>query len=234
MKTAIMQPYIFPYIGYFQMIGAVDFFVFYDDVHFINRGWINRNRILVNGKPTYITITLKEASQNKLINEISIFEEQKCFPKILKTIEQNYKKAPHFEVVYNLIKKIFDKKYENIGLLAAESVKEVCNYLDLKTKFSYSSEKFLNTKDNERADRLIKITKSLGSDTIINAIGGQALYDKIEFKEKGIDLFFIKTEEFSYPQLSVEEFQPHLSIIDVLMHNSKEEVKKLLSKYQLI
>lgn len=234
MKVAIMQPYIFPYIGYFQMVGNVDFFVFYDDVNFINRGWINRNRVLVNGKPTYITITLKEASQNKLINDISIFEEKKCFDKILKTIEQNYKKAPYFEPTYNLIKTLFDKKFENIGHLAAESIKHFAYYLELKTEFYYSSEKFPNTKGSERADRLIEITKSIGAETLINAIGGQELYNKKYFKEKGVELFFIKTKEISYPQLSTEEFQPHLSIIDVLMHNSKEEVKKLLNKFELI
>lgn len=229
-----MQPYFFPYIGYFQLIREADFFVFYDDVSFIKGGWINRNRILINAKPTYITIPLQDASSYRNINEIEIFDVQKNFNKILKTIEQNYKKAPHFGPIYDLIKGVFDKHFENIGLLAAQSVVDISNYLDLKTLFSYSSEKFLGTKDNERADRLIEIVKQTGADTMINAIGGQELYDKKYFKDRGLDLFFIKTKDFSYPQFSSEEFHPHLSIIDVLMHNSKEEVQKLLNKYELI
>ncbi|KXK47281.1 MAG: WbqC-like family protein [Bacteroidetes bacterium OLB10] len=95
MTVAIMQPYYMPYIGYFQMINAVDSFVFYDDVNFINRGWVNRNRILVNNEPSYITIPLLKASQNKLINEIEI-NYDKNFDKITKTIQLNYKKSPFF------------------------------------------------------------------------------------------------------------------------------------------
>jgi hypothetical protein len=96
MKLAIMQPYIFPYIGYFQLIKAVDKFVIYDDVNFINRGWINRNRILVNGKDSLFTIPLKEASQNKLINDIDVNWDDAWKSKWLKTLEQSYKKAPIF------------------------------------------------------------------------------------------------------------------------------------------
>ncbi|MDR6194877.1 WbqC family protein [Siphonobacter sp. SORGH_AS_0500] len=100
MTLAIMQPYLFPYIGYFQLLNAVDKFVIYDDVAFINRGWINRNSILNNGKAQLFTVPLKEASQNKLIHEISIDTDQKWRDKLLKTIQQNYKKAPHFAAVF--------------------------------------------------------------------------------------------------------------------------------------
>lgn len=233
MKVSVMQPYFMPYIGYFQLIKEADFFVFYDDVNFINRGWINRNRILVNQKPTYITISLENASQNKLINEIIIFERDKTYDKILKTIEQSYKKAPYFRDIFELIKNIFAKNHTDISSLAAESVMQICDYLDLKTQFSFSSKTFLETKDNNRADRLIEITRQLGGNTLINAIGGQALYEKTYFKEHGIDLFFIKTKDIQYTQ-KTPEFQPNLSIIDVLMNNSKEETQTLISKYELI
>ncbi len=86
MKIAIMQPYIFPYIGYFQLIHAADVFVFYDDVNYINRGWINRNRILLNGKDQLFTIPCKEASQNKLIKDIEVLADKKAFQKMLTTM----------------------------------------------------------------------------------------------------------------------------------------------------
>ena len=72
MKLAIMQPYLFPYLGYFQLIAAVDKFVFYDDVNFIKNGWINRNRLLISGKVNYITIPLSGASSFLKINQVLV------------------------------------------------------------------------------------------------------------------------------------------------------------------
>ncbi|MFT5214586.1 MAG: hypothetical protein ACI9WV_002317, partial [Patiriisocius sp.] len=139
MKIAIMQPYLFPYIGYFQMINAVDHFVFYDDVNFINRGWINRNRILVNGKDTFITVPLIKASQNKKINEINLFFDEKMKKKMILTIELAYKKAPYYNQVIEIIKKIVNADISNIGEYAANSIITLCNYLKIETSFSYSS-----------------------------------------------------------------------------------------------
>jgi len=114
MKIAIMQPYFLPYIGYFQLINAVDKFVVYDDVNFINRGWINRNNILVNGSTTLIQIPLSKASQNKLINEVEIFKEGKWKVKFLRTIEQNYKIAPNFHRIFELLQSLLDKDHLHI------------------------------------------------------------------------------------------------------------------------
>ena len=72
MTVAIMQPYLFPYIGYWQLIHAVDTFVIFDDVNYIKKGYINRNNILVNGQKQTFTLELMSASQNKLINDIDI------------------------------------------------------------------------------------------------------------------------------------------------------------------
>ena len=104
MKIAIMQPYFFPYLGYWQLMNIVDKFVIYDDVNYIKRGWINRNRILVEGKPFYIHVPVMKASQNKIINEMEVFVDSSLRKKELKTIELAYKKAPFFDSVYPLIK----------------------------------------------------------------------------------------------------------------------------------
>lgn len=233
MRTAIMQPYIFPYIGYFQLINSVNYFVFYDDVSYINRGWINRNKILVNNKPSYFTISLENASQNRQINEIEIFEKEKCYDKILKTIHQNYKKAPFFQPIFNLLQELFRKDITKISELAAHSCIMMSNYLELNTKFYFSSEKFPHTKKNiDRADRLIQITKELNCKTYINAIGGKELYDKSYFKEKGIDLHFLLPQTVNYLQHS-DEFHENLSIIDVLMYNSPNKIKEFLNQYNL-
>ena len=228
-----MQPYIFPYIGYFQMINAVDQFVFYDDVNFIKRGWINRNRILINGKDTLVSIPLNKASQNKLINEIDIFFDNNLRKNLISKIENAYKKSPFYDEVIRLIRDIINADISNIGEYAANSIVSVSNYLEIDTKFHYSSILSPESKGMNRADRLIHICQNLGAEEYINSIGGQELYEKKYFLENQIDLSFIKTLDFEYKQFK-DPFVPLLSIIDVLMFNSKVKIQKMLTNYQLI
>jgi len=234
MKIAVMQPYIFPYIGYFQMVNAVDKFVFYDDVNYIKQGWINRNRILVSNKDYLFTVPLKNASSFSLISETLInevlFEKWKL--KFLQTIQQSYKKAPHFERVFDMLKIFFNSNYVSISEMAIESVKSVSQYLGLNTEFVLASKTYQN-KGMERQERLIDICKTEKANHFINALGGQELYKKEDFQKEGIKLDFIKTQPITYKQFN-NEFAPWLSIIDVLMFNGKEEIKKMLNMYELI
>lgn len=227
-----MQPYFLPYIGYFQLINAVDAFVFYDDVNYIKNGWINRNRILVNKHANYITIPLEKASSFKLINEINIIK-NKEFLKALKTIELAYKKAPYFEPIFQLISQIWKDTNNTISDLAVNTCKVICQYLKLETKFYSSSLDFSETKGMERAERLQAICKKLGASEYINTIGGTELYTKEEFKNKGINLNFIKSKDIKYPQYG-NEFIPWLSILDVLMFNSPKEINIMLNQFELV
>lgn len=235
MKIAIMQPYIFPYIGYFQLINAVDKFVFYDDVNYIKGGWINRNQILLNGNKNLFTLPLKNASSFQTISDTLIHTELylKWKKKFLKSIEQSYKKAPFFEDVYILIQQIFDVKHTTIADLCIHSIKQVANYLSLEVVFESSSEKYHETKGMEKAERLINICQTNKANTYINPAGGKELYQKDTFKEQNIDLFFIENKLTPYPQFN-NDFVPGLSIIDVLMFNSKENVKKILTQFTLV
>jgi len=233
MTAAVMQPYFFPYIGYFQMINAVDVFVFYDDVNYIKKGWINRNRILVNGNDKLFSIPLKDASQNKMINEVETILESPDVSKILETIKQNYKKAPFFQEVFPVIERVFRLQNSTIGDLAILSIKAVNEYLGISTILKRSSVDFADTKGLERAERLIAICKQTGAEKYINAIGGQELYTKEYFSSQGIDLKFIKSEPIAYKQFD-NEFVSWLSIIDVLMFNSVDEVQVILNKYLLV
>ncbi len=232
MKVAIMQPYIFPYIGYFQMVNAVDAFVFYDDVNYINRGWINRNRILIQGEAKYFTIPLIKSSQNKLINEIEIDAQSRNFNKIIKAIHIAYKKAPFFTETFEIVNRVLEKEYGTIADLAMESVKQCADYLGISTNFYKSSAHFPETKGREKAERLQAICKHLDADMYINAIGGQELYSKEDFVRQAIELYFIKSLPMEYKQFK-NNFVPWLSIIDVLMFNSKEKVKVFLNAYDL-
>lgn len=216
------------------MINAVDKFVFYDDVNFIKQGWINRNRILVSNKDSLFTVPLKNASSFTQINETVInqplFERWKT--KLLQTIALNYKKAPFFNEVFLLLEQVLEEQYAFIAQLAVKSVVLTSAYLGINTRFCTSSETYKN-KGLIRHERLIDICKQENATHYINAIGGQVLYKKEDFIKEGIRLDFIKTLPLSYKQFN-DEFVPWLSIIDVLMFNSIEEIRVMLNKYELI
>jgi hypothetical protein len=230
MKTAIMQPYFFPYIGYFQLVNVVDDFVFYDDVNYIKGGWVNRNRILSNSESIYFNMPLSGSSPNQLINEIKVGAIDK---KLLKTIEMAYKRAPNYEEVSELVKTVLSTQSDRLVDFCENSIKAVACYLGLNTAFHKSSIEFSDSKGLDKAERLINISKKLNSKVYINASGGKDLYEKEVFIREGIELFFLNTDsDIIYKQFN-NDFNPWLSIIDVLMFNSREEVLLFLDKYHL-
>ncbi len=233
MKLAIMQPYFFPYIGYYQLVNSVDHFIFYDDVNFIKRGWINRTNIITKEAKQLLSVSLSHSSQNKRINEIKLNGKPE---KILRTIEFTYKKAPYFEDVFPLIESCIFSDYELISEFAAHTIRSVSEYLGVKTEFSFSSEFHRSTAGYEKARRLMDICKKENAEIYINSIGGQAIYTKEEFRQEGIDLYFLKSKPINYDQHPIrkEGFEANLSIIDVMMFNSMDQVTRLLKEYDLI
>lgn len=232
-SIAVMQPYFFPYIGYFQLINEVEKFVFYDDVNYITGGWINRNRILINAEAKYFTIPCKNASQNRLVKEVEHSLSERDKNKLIKKIRFTYSNAPYFEDVFPIIEKVFSTETELISELAIESIIKVTEYLALECVFQKSSEKYDN-KELDAADRLIDICKIEHFNHYVNPIGGMELYDKQYFLENEVKLHFLKSGITEYEQFD-HEFVPGLSIIDVLMFNSVNAIKKdMLTNYQLI
>jgi hypothetical protein len=227
-----MQPYFFPYIGYFQLIANSDVFVIYDDVNFIKKGWINRNTILVNNTPYLFSIPLQNVSQNKLINEIFISDLDKWKTDLLKTISLSYKKAPFYQDVYPLIEKIISFDELNLALYIQNSLQNLCEYLNLNTKLIMSSE-IVKNNDLRGENKIIDICLQLGANHYINPIGGIELYSKEDFKNNDIILNFIKSKSIDYKQFD-NEFVAWLSIIDVLMFNSKSDVVRMLNQYDLL
>ncbi len=232
MKIGIMQPYIFPYIGYFQLINAVDKFVIYDDVNFINKGWINRNRMLNNGKDSLFSIPLKEASQNKLINEINVNWDGIWKSKFLKTLEQCYKKAPFYQVAISLIEQTLNVDDEPISKVIEYNLRLTCEYLGITSEIVSSSAIYQNT-HLKAQERILDICLQEKATQYINPIGGLELYDKWVFEAQNINLNFIKSKPVEYTQFK-NEFVPWLSIVDVLMFNSKETIKEFLNNYELV
>ena len=232
MKLAIMQPYIFPYIGYFQLINAVDKFVVYDNIQFTKKGWINRNRILVNNKDEYITLPLKKDSDFLNVEERKLAETFKVDRiKLLRKITESYRKAPQFTAVFPLVEAIINNEEENLFQFIYQSLQDTCKYLDITTQFVVSSTVPIDHQLKSQ-DKVIAICKALKATQYINPIGGEALYSKAVFEQNNITLNFIKSNAIEYPQFTAA-FVPWLSIIDVLMFNSKEEIKKILQLFSL-
>lgn len=229
MKLGIMQPYFMPYIGYFQLMKAVDKYIVYDDVNYIKGGWVSRNNILVNGEKKLFTISLNGASPNKLFNEIEIRDD---FRKLLKTLQMNYSKASHYTETMDLLEKIISYPNKQLALFIANSFREILSYLSINTEIILSSD-LLKDCSLKGKDKVLHICHILNADTYYNAIGGQDLYDKKEFMDKKVKLFFLETQIKEYPQ-QAQNFIPFLSMIDVLMNNSVEEINLLLDSYNLL
>ncbi len=232
MKVGIMQPYFFPYIGYWQLLSAVDRYVVLDDVNFIKRGWINRNRILSGGADEFIRINIEKISQNRKINEHYLFEKDKSFALLLKTVRENYSKAPYFHETYALIEHILSFDGGNVADFLCFKIGKICEYLDISTEILRSST--LHKDESLKAqDMIINACKRLDADEYYNAIGGVELYDREAFKAADIELHFLKSRFTEYRQYG-GTFVPGLSIIDVMMFNDKDGIKEQLNDYELI
>lgn len=229
MTLAIMQPYFFSYIGYWQLINAADTFVIYDDVSFIKQGYINRNAILLKENKQQFTLELSKASSFKLINQIELGNNKN---KLLTTIKQNYSKAPYFNTVIVIIEDILTNNEKNLAKFIGYSLKKISDYLEIRTTFIYSSD---IKKDNtlKAQNKIIDICKKLNAEKYINSIGGQGLYSREVFKANNIELNFLKTEIIEYKQF-INSFIPYLSIVDILMFNKKEDIKIMLDSYELL
>ncbi|NMW17455.1 MAG: WbqC family protein [Chlorobiaceae bacterium] len=229
MKLAIMQPYFLPYIGYFQLINAVDKYVIYDDVNFIKGGWINRNKILLNGAELRINLPIEGASSFKKINEINVGKNR---DKLILTVNQAYKKAPYYNDVFPLLLDIMSCEAPILSYFLKNSIIKICEYLEIKTNFILSSE--IN-KNNELKgeEKVISICNILRANEYYNSIGGQELYNKDTFSDNNVDLKFIKTLTVNYKQF-LNTYIFGLSILDVMMFCSKKDITCMLKSYEIL
>lgn len=230
-SVGIMQPYFFPYLGYFQLIHAVDAFVFLDDVDYIKGGWINRNKILLNGEPHFITIPLKGASSFKAINEIDLNINAIGVEKLFKKIDQAYKRAPFFSEILDLLYSVFNPLPQRIDQLAIRSCQEVCHYLQLSPP-NLNARQLDPQKSGKGQERVLYLCDALNGTEFINPSNGKELYDSQTFEKQGVKLSFLQAAFPEYEQFG-GEFIPGLSIIDVLMFNAPEAVREMLDSYTL-
>lgn len=227
---AMMQPYLFPYLGYFQLIAAADVFVLGDDLQYIRAGWVNRNRILCNGEARLITFPLKKdhfalpIMQRQLADNFS--EEAS---RVINLMTQCYRKAPYFAQVMPLIERLIRFPQQNLALYVEHSIRELCSYLQIITPILRGSDVKLAS-CTDKQDRVINTAHTFSATTVLNPIGGMTLYDRDHFAHNGLLLRFFKMDPIVYPQYA-DPFVANLSIIDVLMFNSLERVQELLTRY---
>ena len=224
MKLAIMQPYFIPYLGYFQMMNAVDEFILYDDVNFIKRGWIHRNKTVINGEDTYLSLSLSKASQNKKINEIDMHIEAKWRKKLLEKIRHRYGKCPNYNNIQPMVAAWLynGSPHRKLSLVLRDSLVDIADYLGITASISLSS-RTTNNQNLNGAERILDICQKRNANTYINAIGGKDLYDKDNFSNQGIDLYFIQMNHPSYE-----------SILDLMMEKDQDEIKLMLDDYSLL
>lgn len=231
-RVAIMQPYLFPYLGYLQLIAAVDQFVLHDDVQYIYQGWVNRNRILIAGKVEFITFPIRKAAHTLHINQRTLAANARSERlKILRRIIAAYAKAPYFNDCFPVIEAAIESPEANLAAYARNGIQRVCDYLRIATPIIDSSSLQIGA-DLVAQERVIAIVHRLHGDVYINPIGGLDLYQSQEFHTRGIKLLFHKMDDIRYPQFGAH-FEPALSIIDVMMFNDVEAIRNKLSCYSL-
>jgi hypothetical protein len=232
MKVAIMQPYFFPYIGYFQLIAAVDLFVIYDNIKYTKKGWINRNRLLRDGADFVFTVPLRKDSDALDVKDRAISDDFDP-GRLANQIREAYTRAPQFREAFPVIEKSLGSPRQNLFECLHDSVTDVCRYLGIATRIVPSSSVPIG--DGLKAqDRVLALCEASGATMYINAIGGRTLYSHEAFAAKGVDLRFLQTLEIKYQQFGAP-FVPWLSIIDVMMFNPVATIHKFLeTRYELI
>jgi hypothetical protein len=233
MKLALMQPYFFPYLGYFQLVHAVDRFVFYDDVNYIKSGWINRNRYLQGTEPRYFTVPTEGASSFVPINAVGIDARNPGWKrKLTETLRVAYKDAPNADDGMRLLHDVLDAPVAGIAEMARLSVERTLDYLGVKREIVPSSSKYGNAELKGPA-RVVDICRREGATTYVNAPGGKDLYQPGDFAAVGCELAFLAPQLPAYDQGNGEAFVPGLSVLDAIMRCGPERVSNMLRAHGL-
>lgn len=230
-----MQPYFFPYIGYFQLIVATDYYIFFDTPRYKKKTWMNRNRIInIEESFTYITVPIAKAPYNTRFKDIKISNSQEWRKRILSQLDVYRKKAPYFDIVKNFVEVILNDSEDSLSELCINSVIRCCDYLGISLKYDVFSKMDIDVPSLCEPDEwALNITKALRYDSYVNALGGMSFFDKDKYKAAGIELQFIQPIIEPYAQ-KIGRFESGLSIIDVMMFNSVEKIKKMLERYTLV
>ena len=228
MKLGVMQPYFFPYLGYFDLINSVDHWIVADSVQYIRHGWINRNRIHHSQSDwKYIIAPVRKCPLGTPIHKIKTVNSEWRMS-ILRSLHHYKKHAPFFKRTYELVEECLETKETSLAPLNVSILARTCSYLEIPFKWEYLSELDLPMDAANSPEELaILISRTAGATEYINPPGGADLYNPEKFKQHGIDLRIKNIIDFQY-NCSPYEFIPYLSIIDVLMWNTPHTIRKYL------
>ena len=232
MRLAIMQPYFLPYLGYFQLMSAVDKLVLLDDVTFIKGGWINRNRIVLNGQVRWLTLPLAKASQNRLINEIEIVDDPLWRRKTLRAVELGYRRAPFAAQVLPLFAEMVNEARGPLSTYLFRQLRRVADYIGLKAKIEASSTIYPK-EGRSGQERILHICARENATHYVNLPGGQNLYDSDLFASAGVELLFLEPNSAEFSLRHSGQEGPFLSILDLLMLNSAKAILRATGMFRL-
>lgn len=227
-----MQPYFLPYLGYFQLMAHCDRFVLLDDVAYIKRGWINRNRILVGKHEHTFALPVRKASQNRRIMDLDLAVGPEWTKDFLTTVSRSYGKAPRFREIYPGFEELMETLPTNLALAAEASIRWAAGHLGIATEMVRSSQEH-PTECLKAQERILDICRRESAATYVNPIGGIELYSGEDFENVGIELKFLRANLRAYPHAAAE-FVPGLSILDLLMNCDQEELDRQLASYELL
>jgi hypothetical protein len=222
-----MQPYLFPYVGYFQLMAAVDQFVYLDDVASTRPSWVNRNRWLTNGVATYFTAPVRASSLNTPIYQLRLVSDSHWREKLLIGLRHRYRRAPHFLTVSRIFEEVISTQLTSAAQLAINSIEVVCRHLDINVPTSRSIDRW-GASPLTKSARIFDMCKKVGADEYVNPAGGRALYCEAAFREHGIRLEWLLPRIAPYHQIMATSFVPSLSIVDVMMFNSVDRVRDMV------
>jgi hypothetical protein len=233
MKLGIMQPYFFPYIGYFQLMAAVDRWISFDDIQFIDKGWVNRNRILhpdVNKEWQYITLPLEKRGRFDKICEISIKSDAKWREQMLGKLSSYKRKAPNYKSTIDFVTSCFDTDETNLSRFLTRTLRMTAEYLGIETPIEVQSQMNLTLNEVEHSGQwALRISEKLGATEYINPHSGADIFKEREFDASCIKLTFLKPHLELYAQRQ-DYFIEGLSIIDVMMWNDREKISEMLTR----
>lgn len=220
-----MQPYFLPYLGYFRLLANSDKFIILDDVNYIKKGWINRNNFYLNEKSHRWTLPLTKISQNKKINELTIFEPEINLLKLKKLITNiYYNKNKNQKKEFDLIDKIFENPEDcNISNFIEKSIIYLLKYYEISLEIHKSSNINIHDKYLKGQDRIISLCKYFNASVYLNLPGGIDLYSKEKFNRNNIALIFIDVDHSIFKEQNI-------SIIHYLFNYSKSDVRSYLLK----
>ncbi|MHA7865548.1 WbqC family protein [Flagellimonas marinaquae] len=253
MKLGIMQPYFFPYLGYFQNIAATDVYVICDHVAYAKQGWVDRNQIAANTKKESVYFrpqVEKPVKSGFLIEEVMISSDDFWRRKLLKSLWHTYNKASYVDEIYPFLERLINYKPKTLSAFNFYAIQSICQLLRIETRLLFNAPELKQVEEelpeiveryqahdpfvDRRQVRVIEFCKRKQADHFINTIAGAHLYTKETFNRYGLELSFVKSKTITYTQFPNRDFVPHLSIIDVLMHAGVEKTKQLVTEYLLI